>query len=101
MLNSQQDIASAKLPLLMQSSNGDWKLVIKVTIGETQYDFHIVDSSQEELSSRIISQQAAPFYVGADVWELDYGATLMTLHHASLSNHPANELWQQWQQFSN
>ncbi len=96
MLNAQRDIANAKLPLLMQSSNGDWSLVVKVTIGEAKYNFHIVERLQEELTSRIISQQAAPFYIGADVWELDYGATLMTLHHASLTNHPANELWQQY-----
>ena len=37
-----------------------------------------------------------PFHVGADVWELNYGATLMTLNHEVLNGHPAKQLWQEW-----
>jgi len=96
MLNTQKDIASAALPLLMQSANGDWKLVIRVSLSEKKSDFHIVEKIQEVLDTRVISQTSPVFYVGAEVWELDYGATLMTLQHASLADHPANELWQQW-----
>lgn len=96
MLNTQKDVSTAQLPLLMQMPGGDWKLVVQVCVSEEKSDFRIVEEIKQEFNTRLITQSSPAFYVGADVWELDYGATLMTLQHASLSNHPANELWQKW-----
>lgn len=96
MLISKKDVSTADLPLLMQSTNGDWKLVLKIITASADFSFEIIEKINEKFVRRVISQSEPPFYVGADVWELDYGATLMTLHHETLKGHPASQLWQDW-----
>lgn len=95
MLISKKDISTIQPPLLMQSSNGSWKLVLKTVANET-FDIEILEKENEEFIKRVISQDEPPFYVGEDVWELNYGATLMTLNHEALKEHPANQLWEDW-----
>ena len=96
MLPSKKEITAANLPLLLQVTNGDWKLVSKIISTAKDFSFEIVVKKDNEFVTRVISQPEPPFYVGVDVWELNYGATLMTLEHESLVGHPANQLWQDW-----
>ena len=100
MLSSNKDLSSSLPPFLLQSPDGDWKLVTKVNVADEACSLQIIEKKDQIFSTRTISQDAPAFYVGADVWELDYGASLMTLKHASLVNHPANLLWQQWLEYS-
>jgi len=95
MLISKKDISSVQLPMLMQTSNRNWKLVLKTKTSAT-FDIEILERVNDEFITRVISQDEPPFYVGEDVWELDYGTTLMTLNHESLATHPAHQLWKEW-----
>jgi len=95
MLISKKDIASIPPPLLMQTPSGNWQLVQKIKTGTT-FDIEILERKNNEFITHVISQDEPPFYVGEDVWELNYGATLMTLNHESLATHPAHQLWKDW-----
>jgi len=95
MLITKKDISNQQGPLLMQIVNGDWQLVLSVK-HENNFSIEIIEENNGEYSKRTISQDEPPFYVGADVWELNYGATLMTLNHETLVGHPAQQLWKGW-----
>jgi hypothetical protein len=96
MLISKKEISTEDLPLLMQTTNGDWKLVSNIITTNVDFSIEILEKNNDKFAKRVISQPEPPFYVGADVWELDYGATLMTLSHETLKEHPASQLWQDW-----
>jgi len=95
MLISNKDIANAQPPLLMKFADGNWKLVINIIIASS-FEFEILEKDNTSFTKRVISQVEPPFYVGEDVWELNYGATIMTLGHESLAGHPANQFWEDW-----
>lgn len=95
MLSSKKDISTVQPPLLMQITNGSWKLVLKA-VANTTFDIEVLEKENDRFTQRIISQEEPPFYVGEDIWELNYGATLMTLNHETLKGHPANQLWKDW-----
>jgi len=95
MLPSKKDISNVQAPWLMQIANGDWQLVISVK-NANSFTIEILERNNGEFSKRMICQDEPPFYVGADVWELNYGATLMTLKHETLAGHPAQQLWTDW-----
>ena len=95
MLISKKDISTIQPPLLMQTSDSNWKLVLKAKTSTT-FDIEILERESDEFVTRIITQKEPPFYVGEDIWELNYGATLMTLNHQSLNEHPAQQLWKDW-----
>lgn len=96
MLISQNDILQCTPPFLMQSASNDWLLVDKICVEGENYILSILEMSADEFIQRSILLNEAPFHVGAEVWELEYGATLMTLQHASVADHPARRLWQKW-----
>lgn len=98
MLASKKDISTADFPLLMQASNGDWSLVSKISTSSAGVSFEILEKRNGKYAKRSISQLEPPFYVGADIWELNYGTTLMTLNHKTLEAHPARQLWQDWKE---
>lgn len=98
MLTSKKDISTEDLPLLMQTANSDWKLVSNIITTSAGFSIEILEKNNGLFVERVISQPEPPFYVGAGVWELNYGATLMTLCHETLKEHPASQLWQDWKQ---
>jgi len=95
MLPTKKEISNQQVPLLMQITNSDWKLVLSVKY-ENNFEIEILERKNGEYLKRVISQDEEPFYIGADVWELNYGATLMTLNHETLAGHPAKQLWEDW-----
>jgi hypothetical protein len=96
MLISQKDILECNPPFLMRLSNSAWQLVENVVLHEARYCLTIIEKIDGKFSKRLIQLDEAPFHVGEDVWELDYGSTLMTLRHESLTEHPAKQVWQDY-----
>jgi len=96
MLITQKDILKSSPPFLMQSAKQEWLLIASITLLEASLNLVIIEKIDGCLSKRTMQLGETPFHVGADVWELNYGATLMTLHHESLLKHPAKLLWQEW-----
>lgn len=96
MLITQKDILNSRPPFLMQAATQEWLLIESIALLENQLNLVIIEKIEGRFSKRILQLGETPFHVGADVWELNYGATLMTLNHATLSEHPAKLLWQEW-----
>jgi len=96
MLVSKKGIHNANPPFLLRSATGKWTLVSKITETENCLKLEVVEIKNGNFSMRFISLNEQPFYVGADIWELEYGSVLMTLNHSSLNDHPAQTLWEQW-----
>jgi hypothetical protein len=101
MLISQKDILEYNPPFLMRMANSTWQLVENVVLDEKNYCLTIIEKVDGDFTKRIIQLDEAPFYVGVEVWELNYGSTLMTLRHESLTNHPAKHVWQDYVDNSN
>lgn len=96
MLISQKDILESNPPFLMDLSNNTWQLVEQIALIEEQYHLTIIDKNDEGFFKRVMHLDEKPFHIGVGVWELDYGSTLMTLDHASLAEHPAKNMWQEY-----
>lgn len=96
MLISDKDICKSNPPFLLQSATNEWTLISKISGSKHNLKLEIVERKNEEFSQRSLVLNDPPFYVGADVWELEYGSRLMTLNHPSLINHPAREIWKDW-----
>jgi hypothetical protein len=95
-LSSQKNILEYRPPFLMESPTGVWTLVVKIVSTDNSLKLLIVHDENGEFEQRSFIVTEPPFYVGADVWELEYGSVLMTLNHPSLHDHPANQLWEKW-----
>ncbi len=80
----------------MEHPAGDWSLVIKISRVNEGLNLTILYMNSDKFREREILIDVPPFYVGAGVWELDYGSTLMTLEHPSLCEHPAKIMWEKW-----
>jgi len=96
MLNTQKNILNSSPPFLMQTAIQEWMLIESVSIDAEQYNLAIIEKNNGVFKKRTIQLAEPPFYIGAEIWELDYGATLMTLYHDSLVKHPAKKLWMEW-----
>ena len=96
MLNSPKNILDHQPPFVFSSTNEEWRLIVKIEQVEGKINLMVVEKKNDTFNTRVISLDETPFHVGADVWELNYGATIMTLNHSSLDNHPAKQLWQEW-----
>ena len=96
MLISKKSIHNVNPPFLLCSAKGKWTLVSKITETEKGLKLEVVENKNRKFCMRFIYLNEQPFYVGADIWELEYGFVLMTLNHTSLDDHPAQTLWEQW-----
>ena len=94
MLISNKAINNVNPPFLLRSATGKWTLVSKITETENCLKLEAVESNNGNFNMRSINLNELPFYVGADIWELEYGSVIMTLNHPSLHDHPANTLWE-------
>lgn len=95
MLPTKKDILECSPPFVMEYTAGDWSLVTKISGVNNLLKLTIVYIKNGELKQRYLDVMEPPFYVGADVWELDYGSVLMTLNHPSLLEHPARKIWEE------
>ena len=96
MLISKKAIHNVNPPFLLRLATGKWTLVSKITESENCLKLEVVENKNGNFCVRSISLNEQPFYVGADIWELEYGSVLMTLKHSSLNDHPAQTLWERW-----
>jgi len=96
MLASKKELLNCSPPFLMKLVTGEWSLVVKISNLNNMINLLIVQSENNGFMQRNFVIPEPPFYVGADVWELEYGSVLMTLKHPSLNNHPAKILWEKW-----
>ena len=96
MLSSKKDILECSPPFVMEYPAGDWSLVTKISGVNNILKHTIVYIKNGALKQRYLDVKEPPFYVGAEVWELDYGSVLMTLNHPSLLEHPARKIWEEW-----
>ena len=96
MLISRKDILNGNPPFLMESATGEWAVISKITAFESRLKLEVVVRKSGAFIQRSFDVKNPPFYVGADVWELDYGSVLMTLSHPSLVEHPAKKIWEEW-----
>jgi len=96
MLISKKNILECNPPFLMHLSNSKWQLVEQIALIDNRYHLTVMEKESESISKRVIYLDEAPFHVGEDVWELNYGSTLMTLNHESLAGHPAKQMWQEY-----
>ena len=80
----------------MEHPAGDWSLVININKVNEGLNLNVLYMDNDQFLQRDILIDVPPFYVGADVWELDHGSVLMTLKHPSLSEHPAKIMWEKW-----
>lgn len=80
----------------MQSATQEWLLIESIVLFEDNLNLAIIEKIDGCFSKRAMQLGETPFHVGADVWELNYGATLMTLNHETLVEHPAKLLWKEW-----
>ena len=96
MLLSKKELFDCNPPFLIKFANGKWSLAVKISILNNNIKLLIVQTENGELLKRYFEISEPPFYVGAEVWELEYGSVLMTLNHPSLDNHPAKKLWEKW-----
>ena len=96
MLPSTKDIFETKPPYLLEHPAGDWSLVIEILNVDKGLKLTSLFLKNNKFLQRDIIIDEPPFYVGADVWELEYGTILMTLDHPTLSEHPAKTMWNKW-----
>lgn len=99
MLPSKKDISESSPPFLMKFPSGEWSLVTEIINENNNQKLVIVYLKDDQLKQRYYVVSEPLFYVGADVWEAEYGAVLMTLNHQTLYDHPANRLWQKWNEY--
>ena len=97
MLPSKKEISESSPPYLLKHPNGDWSLVTKVIDSKKGQKLVLLYIKNNKFKQREVEIKEPLFYVGADVWELEFGSILMTLDHPTLFNHPAMTLWKQWQ----
>ena len=83
----------------MEYPNGDWFLVTEIIKADSIQKLVIVYRKDDEFKQRCVDIAEPLFYVGADVWELEFGSILMTLEHPTLLDHPAMKLWMEWLNF--
>ena len=93
MLPTQKDIADCRPPFLLKYPSGDWSVITKIMKHKEEITFHTLYTELSELLQSKITIKEKPFYVGADIWELNYGSIIMTLKHPTLAEHPATKLW--------
>jgi len=96
MLPSIKDILKCNPPYLLQYPSGDWSLVIKIVQFNGNLKLTILDMESDNFTQRNITLIEPPFYVAANVWELEYGSVVMTLDHPTLLDHPAKNIWDKW-----
>lgn len=96
MLITKKDLLNSRPPFLMKSAAGEWLLIEKIQSSAIGLNLTIIEKVDSKFCKRTIQLDEVPFYVGADVWELNYGATILALEDDSLKGHAANELWQEW-----
>ncbi len=96
MLISKKAIYNANPPFLLTLATKSWVLVSKVSESNNCLTLEIVEIKNGNFNVRSIDLNELPFYVGEDIWELEYGSVIMTLNHPSLHDHPAKTLWEQW-----
>ncbi len=96
MLNSPNNILDHNPPFIFVSANNEWLLIAKIEQVEGALNLKVVEKKNDTFSTRVIRLDETPFHVGAEIWELNYGATIKTLNHSSLVKHPATLLWQEW-----
>lgn len=101
MLNSPDNILDHHPPFIFVSAKSEWLLIAEIKQVENRIELMVIEKMNNEFSERIIRLEEKPFHVGAEIWELNYGATLKTLNHASLLQHPATLLWQEWIKYKN
>jgi hypothetical protein len=80
----------------MDHSAGDWSLVIYISKVDNGLNLTILSLKDNKYIQRNLLITVPPFYVGADIWELEFGSTLMTLDHPVLLEHPARIMWDKW-----
>ena len=96
MLITKKELTKEYVPMLMVSAQGTWKLVIDILRDRNEWQLCLLETRDNEFVTRKVKVTEEPFYVSSEIWELDYGTTLMTLQHETLTNHPALKLWQAW-----
>ncbi len=96
MLISDKDILISNPPFLLEFATNEWTLVSKISGSNNNLKLEIVERKNGVFSQRTLELNDPPFYVGADIWELEYGSRLMTLNHQSLIDHPARKIWKEW-----
>lgn len=96
MLISKKNILETNPPFLMALTNNQWQIVAQITLLDERYKLTIIEKIDGKFTKRILQLDETPYHVGVDVWELNYGATLMTLKHESLADHPAKGMWQEF-----
>ena len=96
MLPSKKEILESNPPFLMEHPAGDWSLIKNISKVSEGLNLTVLYMNDNTFLQRDILINVPPFYVGADVWELDHGTVLMTLEHPTLSEHPAKTMWEKW-----
>ena len=96
LLISQKNILEFKQPFLLVHPAADWLVVIVISNAVNGLKLTILEEADNTFKKREINIYTVPFYVGADIWELDYGTVLMGLNHSTLVDHPAINLWKRW-----
>jgi hypothetical protein len=96
MLITKKDILNSRPPFLLKSAAGEWLLIEKIQSSEIGLTLSVIEKVNSKYCQRTIELDETPFHVGADVWELNYGATIVALEDDSLRGHAAIELWQEW-----
>ena len=84
----------------MEFPTGEWSLVTAIIDKDNSQKLVIVYRKDDEFKQRIVELSEPLFYVGADVWELEFGSILMTLDHPTLFDHPAIKLWYKWLEYT-
>ena len=77
----------------MEHAGGDWALVTSITHTQSRLHLLLLTRQKDRFSLRSLEVTDPPFYVGEDIWELEYGSVLMTLHHPTLRSHPAKKMY--------
>ena len=96
MLPSIKNICECKPPFLLKHSTGDWSVIIKILDNDKELRFITLYTDNNEYLQSNFTTSEKPFYVGADIWELNFGSVIMTLSHPTLTKHPATKLWHDW-----
>ena len=97
MLISQQDIHLQSMPmLLLLPGSSAYRVIVSMDTNENRlFSIQVIDYDESELGTKWITFESYPFYVGDEVWELDYGHRIVSIRD---SNHSAWQIWRKWQQ---
>ncbi len=83
----------------MTLQGGVWHLITSIQKTDAQTLLcQCVNSKDRKLNKYTRELKEIPFHVAEGVWELEYGAQIMTLLHPSLDTHPARGVWEMWLQ---